>query len=319
MTDGIAIAAPAPVEVFEGGGKPLTAIDPEHLRSRIEQSGALLLRGYALTVGDFAALGEALCGAGVANESPNRDTFDGDAQIQSVNLGNQAFPLHPELSREPWRPDLAMFACFTPPSVGGQTNLCDGIAIVEHLPDDLRRTLAERQLTYMRPASPEFLRFWLGTDAPTDAQLAAPPQHCPYWLRRAQDRIIRGFNRPLFEPTLFQDKPAFGNFLLFARDLLRYRHVPLLDDGSEFPDEWLDVIRSTARKLTYAHRWQTDDVLLADNSRFMHGRRAIGDVAERRIATYFGYLKGIDRRPWDPPRPIWRAETFVPPEAPPEN
>ena len=155
MTDGLVNIAPASVEIIEGDGTSPTQIGTDNLRTSIEQSGAVLLRGFATTIDCFAALGEALCQTGVANESPNRETFNQNASVQSVNLGNQSFPLHPELAREPWRPDLAMFGCFTPPSAGGQTNVCDGIAIVENLPNDLRRTLADRELTYIRPASPE--------------------------------------------------------------------------------------------------------------------------------------------------------------------
>ena len=98
-----------------------------------------------------------------------------------------------------------------------------------------------------------------------------------------------------------------------ARDYLRLNHIPLLED-QRFPDEMVDTIRSVARKLTYSHRWQRGDVLLLDNSRFMHGRKAIVDAGERRIATYFGYLKGIDRREGEPENPIWRRECFVPPD-----
>ena len=160
------------------------------------------------------------------------------------------------------------------------------------------------------------LRYWLGTETPSDELLESPPPTCPYWFRRARGQILRGFNRPVLEETIFQKRPAFANFLLFARDYLRMPQVPLLDDGSVFPDEWLDVIRSTARRLTYAHQWQQGDVLIADNSRFMHGRRAIADPGERQIATFFGYLKGIGRRPGEPEDPPWRRETFVPPESP---
>ena len=153
----------------------------------------------------------------------------------------------------------------------------------------------ERKIIYIKPATATMLRYWLGTDAPSEAHLARPPKSCPYWFRKVGGQILRGFLRPLLEPPIFQQRPAFANFILFARDYLRLTNVPLLDDGKPFPDEWLDVVRTNARKLTYAHAWQKGDVLIADNSRFMHGRRAIADPAERRIATYFGYLKGIDR------------------------
>lgn len=302
--------------LFAGSGEPLSALDAESIRSAIEQDGAVLVRGYATSAADFAALGDRLCSSSLFNESPNREMIDDGASVQSVNLGGDPFPLHPEVAREPWRPDLAMFTCLEPPGVGGQTNLCDGIAIVDALPTELRAKMEGRKIIYIRPATAPMLRYWLGTETPSDALLAKPPASCPYWFRRVRGQILRGFLRPLLEPTIFQDKPAFANFILFARDYLRISNVPLLDDGTPFPDEWLDVVRSTARKLTYAHAWQKGDVLIADNSRFMHGRRAIADPGERRIATYFGYLKGIDRRPGEPEDPVWRREAFVPPEVP---
>ena len=299
---------------FIGSGEPLSALDPSAIREVIEEHGAVLVRGYATTLGDFAALGDSLCSSSLFNESPNREVIEDKAQ--SVNLGGDPFPLHPEVAREPWRPDLAMFACLDPPGVGGQTNLCDGIAIADSLPGELRGQMDERKIIYIKPATATMLRYWLGTDAPSEAHLARPPESCPYWFRKVGGQILRGFLRPLLEPPIFQQRPAFANFILFARDYLRLTNVPLLDDGKPFPDEWLDVVRTNARKLTYAHAWQKGDVLIADNSRFMHGRRAIADPAERRIATYFGYLKGIDRRPGEPPNPVWRRAAFVPPELP---
>ncbi len=307
-----------PLIVIEGHGTGLEQADSAAIRALLEDRGAVLLRGFATTVEGFAALGHSLCATSVFNESPHREILGDGVRVQSVNLGADPFPLHPELAREPWRPDLAMFACLDPPSVGGQTNVCDGIAIADNLPAEVRRVLEGKRLFYIRPASPELLRYWLGTEQPDDALLADPPATCPYWFRRARDGIVRGFTRPALEPTLFQDQPAFANFLLFARDYLGIARIPLLE-GQVFDDDMVDAIRSAARSLTYSHRWRQSDVVLLDNSRFMHGRRAIAETSERRIATYFGYLKGIGRRAGEPFEPIWRRETFIPPEKPNES
>jgi alpha-ketoglutarate-dependent taurine dioxygenase len=304
-----------PLALVAGDDAPLEQADAAAIRSLIETEGAVLLRGFATTVEGFAALARSLCTTSVFNESPNREALGDGVGVQSVDLGSDPFPLHPELAREPWRPDLAMFACLDPPAIGGQTNVCDGIAIAEGLPAELRRELEGKRLFYIRPASPEMLRYWLGTDRPDDALLAGPPPACPYWFRRSPRGLLRGFTRPVLEPTLFQGRPAFANFLLFARDYLHLKRIPLLD-GQAFDDDMVDTIRSIARSLSYSHRWQQGDVLLLDNSRFMHGRKAIAVAGERRIATYFGYLEGIERREGEPPDPIWRRETFMPPEKP---
>ncbi|ANU07914.1 TauD/TfdA family dioxygenase [Paraurantiacibacter namhicola] len=314
------ITAPSdgcPAAILHADGEALDAIDADALRALIEEHGAVIIRGAETSAAGFGAMAKQLCSTSVFNESPGRESYEGG--MQSVNLGDDPFPLHPELSREPWRPDLAMFACLSPPGIGGQTTICDGAALVDALPDDLRETLDGRELIYLREAGPETLQYWLGSPDPDDAALENSPETCPYFFRRSGGRVIRGFRRPVFEPTLFGDRRAFGNFLFFARDYLRNERNPVLEDGSVFPADWLDTIRSTARRLSYAHAWQAGDVIMLDNSRFMHGRRAIVMADERRIATYFGYLKGIDRRALDPVDPPWRKTDFVPPEVPEAN
>ena len=306
---------PKPLPAMEGRGTPLDAADTAAIRAMIEAEGALLMRGFAISLERFSALGEALCSASLFNESPNRELLGKNGAVQSVNLGADPFPLHPELSREPWRPDLAMFGCLHAPGIGGQTNICDGIAIADNLPDGLRAEFEGKRLFYIQPASAASLAYWLGTPEPTDTELAAPPPSCPYWFRRAPGRILRGFTRPALEPTLFQGRPAFANFLLFARDYLRLTHIPMLE-GKPIPDDVVDTVRAVARKLTYSHRWQEGDVLLLDNSRYMHGRKAIASAQERRIATYFGYLKGVEHRAGEPEDPVWRRERFIPPDTP---
>ena len=299
--------------VIEGAGatSPL-ALDPAMIEEQFRRRGALHLRGFAFDVDTFRGFAERLCATSVVNESPNRAALDQGSTIQSVDLGAEPFPLHPELSREPWRPDACLFACFDPPAKGGETTLCDGIAIVERLPPALVAAMRNRHLLHLQPAPPEILRFWLGTATPDPALLAAPPSACPYFFVRAGAQIIRGFAQPMLARPLFDERLAWGNFLLFARDFLRLPNFPCLDDGSDVPDDWLDEVRTAAAPITRAVAWRRGDILILDNSRFMHGRRAILDPAERRIASYFGYLGFAPAERVDCTAP-WRRGAFTPP------
>ena len=58
---------------------------------------------------------------------------------------------------------------------------------------------------------------------------------------------------------------------------------------------------------------------MLDNTRFMHGRTAILDSAERLIATFFGYLSFAIPDPEEPPDPPWRRADFLPPIPPDQN
>ena len=306
-----------PAHLFEGdGSSPLSALDHKALMASFESAGAVLIRGASFTVGEFRDFARSICPLSVFNESPDRLELEEQGAVQSVNLGADAFPLHPELSREPWRPDACFFACLEPPANQGQTTYCDGIAIAEALPDDIRAAMEGRQLLYIQPATSDTLKYWLGSAIPTPQLLAEQPSDGPYTFRAAGNRIVRYFTRPLLSPTRFTDKLAFANFLPFARDYLGLPNFPCLDDGKPVPEEWMDAVREAAEKHTHQVDWKKGDILLVDNSRFMHGRRAITDPDNRLIATYFGYLKDAAPMPGEPDRPVWRQESFKPPSIP---
>jgi alpha-ketoglutarate-dependent taurine dioxygenase len=297
----------------------ITAFERTTLIDLYQRHGALLFRGFGVDLDSFGRFARSLCRTAVVNETPGRSRLDAAKALYSVDGGSNAFALHPELSREPWKPDAAMFCCLSPPRAGGATTLCDGIALAEALPREVREGLEDRRLVYLKATWPEQLRFWLGTDRPDDTLLRSPPPECPYrFTRLPNGRVARFFTRPALHRPMFAEGPAFGNFLLFARFNNGNGHHPLLDDMTPVPEEWLQAIKATGDRLAVAIEWQQGDVLVLDNTRFLHGRTAITDPAERRIATFFGYLDFARPDPEEPADPIWRRADFCPPAPPSE-
>lgn len=300
-----------PLLVIQGaGGASPMAVDAAAIEGLLREYGAVLLRGFDLVVGTFRQFAERICETSVFNESPNRALLDPEANIQSVDLGTEPFPLHPELSREPWRPDVCLFACLHAPKHGGETTVCDGIELVKRLPAELVAAMKPRNIFYFQQASPDALEFWLGTSNPTLEQLENPPKQCPYFFLADGDRVVRGFGRPLLHKPMFSDEPAFANFLLFARDYQHVDNFPVLEDGSAVPDDWMTAVREAAAQVTYDVSWQAGDILILDNSRFMHGRRAITDPENRTIASYFGYVGFAPRIAFEPADALWRRANF---------
>lgn len=294
-------------------GEALSAIDRDAVETHFRTHGAILLRGCTSDLDDFSAFARHFCPIAVQNDSRNRLSLDRQTNVQSVNLGNRPFPLHPELSREPWKPDACFFYCIEPPSRAGQTTMCDGAEIVNRLPQQLREEMADRRIKYVLATGSEALRFWLGTDKPDDKQLAEPPEHCPFTFERHGGNIMRCFTRPLLHRTRFQGELAFGNFLLFARYLRGVKTFPLLDDMTPVPEKWVETVKEVSDGLTAAVEWQPGDLLMLDNSRFMHGRREVVTNDKRLIATYFGYLCDVPPDPEEPADPLWRKPGFIPP------
>lgn len=294
--------------------RDLLALDRDKLAALYKAHGALLFRGFDVGVERFGQFCRGFCPTAAINESPGRMAFDEEMGVQSVNLGTDPFPLHPELSREPWKPDAAFFHCIDAPQVGGQTTVCDGIELVRRLPAPLRDALAQHRLIYVMPTFPELFEFWLGTAEPSEAQLAAPPPQCPYEFRRFGDgTVVRTFSRPALHKPMFAGDLAFGNFLLFARFHNGLTDFPLLDTLKPVPEDWLQAIKAAGDAASLSVDWQQGDVLMLDNTRFMHGRRAIDPAGERSIATFFGYLSFAEPDPEEPPMAVWRIADFIPP------
>lgn len=294
----------------------ILSLDPAMIIDLYKQHGALLFRGFDADVAQFRTFAKTFSPTSVLNESPGRQPIDPDNNIHTVDGGVREFSLHPELSREPWKPDVAMFCCLSAPTRGGQTTICDGVALVRELPEEVRAGLLNRRLLYIKATWPELLEYWLGTRTPSDRELHSPPASCPYFFRRVDGYVVRAFTRPALHRPMFIDEPAFGNFLLFARFNNNRPDFPLLDDGYPVPEPWLQAIKATGDRLKVPVDWRNGDVLMLDNTRFMHGRTAIVDPGERLIATYFGYIGFAQPDPEEPQNPIWRRQDFQPPIPP---
>ena len=198
-------------------GETLTDVSEHDILEKLRDT-AVLVRGFPGDISGFHRFATKFCSTSVFNESPDRLLLDEENNIQSVNLGNDMFPLHPELARVPWKPDICFFHCIPAPEEGGETTFCDGVEIARRLPRDVRNVLETRSLLYVQHAGPPMLQFWLGTSTPSDTLLANPPAGCPYRFRRVGDGVVRFFARPSLHKPLWSEERAFGNFLLFARD-----------------------------------------------------------------------------------------------------
>ncbi len=68
-----------------------------------------------------------------------------------------------------------------------------------------------------------------------------------------------------------------------------------MSSGKVVPEKFIDEIKQVAEEITVDHSWQQGDVVMVDNVRFMHGRRAFEEGDPRDILTIqtaranFGY------------------------------
>lgn len=278
------------------------------VREALKEHGAVVVRAGA-TLEDFESLSDELITPIVHHSTSTtveRDAVNAEKTTATVNKGMDYIPLHREGSYAPGCPDLLMLYCVRPadPSdPGGQTNLCDGVELLKALPANTQKFVNDAILKWSWSATPERWRASLGADSKEAAlaRLNMMTKRLPSWEKleaEFDDDILKGvFQTLCVIPTRWGGKRSFCNSLLIyhyrqATEFYpKHQYVPTLSDGSPFPHDLLAEISGYANERTHSTHWRANDILIFDNSRYMHGRTGFKDT-QRQILVRMGHVKG---------------------------
>jgi alpha-ketoglutarate-dependent taurine dioxygenase len=301
MNDAIATVLQA------GPSRRLAALDSRQILDLLDGSGVVLLRGFDFDMDEFEAFTRRFCdrfhevGTRVKLRRP------GDGYSSEVFRDNFTLLAHSEGRYRPWPPppELCFFGCLVPPSApGGETTLVDGAQFAERMPGELRARFesegvsyeahwdAERWQVEFQVADARELERLLRSFASVRYRIAGDELHIRYRTEALQ--------------------PARSGALAFANGLLahlprithpRYRDARVyvkpsnrvyFGDGEELGDDAVNQLIDVHDSLVHAHRWRTHDLLLVDNTRFMHGRRMTSVPCERVLVSRFGHFRHGD-------------------------
>jgi hypothetical protein len=278
--------------------------DPATAVSVLRDHGALLVRDSSCALEDFvAATGKLMASVAHHSVATGERASVGDAatHVVTVNRGHDAIPLHRESSFLPTQPDLLALYCRKPPAEGGQTLLCDGVALATVLPVPIRRLLDTEQLVWRFRMPPERWTAVLNCTSREEAaaRIRLLMKRAPlarYDFAFDDDYLDGTYRAPFLLPTFWQGLPALSTSVLgyYYRAAGPYvaksLHQVTLSDGSPVPDQILEAIAAHGETLTTEHNWRRGDVLLIDNSHVMHGRRSVTDPARDIVVRMGHYL-----------------------------
>ncbi len=282
----------------------LSTCDPRVVSDSLKKHGALVIRA-ATSLSDFEGLSDQLMTPMVHHSTSTtieRDVVNADGTTSTVNKGMDYIPLHREGSYAPGCPDMLMLYCVRPADAGGETTLCDGVELLNSLPSHIRDFVDEAIVKWSWSATPERWMATLGVDS-KDAAVAKLDQiklRLPSW-----EKLDASFNGDVLD-GVFQTRcvipTKWGNHRSFCNSLLIYHYraatafypkhsyTPAMGDGSAFPPDLLEEIAGYAKTMTRSVYWNENDILLFDNSRYMHGRTGFTDT-QRRILVRMGHAK----------------------------
>jgi hypothetical protein len=280
------------------GDRRLGALAPRENIAQLAHTGYIVFSGFEV---DLASFGEfVLAHSSRVALDPAR-AFHGGKVAQKVDAGCAALGLHLENGNSPFRPDLTWFYCERAASRGSQTTVCDGWEVWRRAGAAARRQFEGQEIRYRRRVEEakwkSLVCHYLGAARPSLTvediivdDILALVKHDPATtiISHADGAITYDFRTPAVHRNLFGDKLVWANSI-FGPSYNYEAPQITFGDGREIPAALLDEMRALTDGLTCDLNWQSGDVVMVDNTRVMHGRRAIIDPV-RTIYNAQSYL-----------------------------
>ncbi len=273
-------------EKFHNNGALLINNDKGHInqlnRDEIinvfEKTGLIVFRGFNLNPDKILETTDIYTKT-YAADAPRRQQMYGKKNLNTVDEGFHEMPLHSEASYSPSWPEILWFYCVQPSLKGGTTTLCDGIMLWKKLPNNIKDFFLSNPIVYN-------LEFPV-----IKKKKGYGEKEWPMNTLGSSHGILDYENGLLkIKQTRFAvAETRLENLLTFTNHLMIiFKNEPQIKslnlvNGEKIPQKIIDEVKNISNNLIYDLDWQTNDLIMLDNRRFMHGRRAYKKDQKREI------------------------------------
>jgi alpha-ketoglutarate-dependent taurine dioxygenase len=257
------------------------------IQDLFKKNGVLLFRGFNVAPEQLEAFASKYSAQFIHEGA--RMGFAG--YVEEVDQGNGPLPLHSESANSPFRPELVWFCCQKTATSGGQTLICDGVALLEDLGDEAKELFSTKKIKYKRNYKPDIWKRFAqpnGTLEDLERVLAPIPGVVKIALND-DDSVYSEYVVSAIPKTKFGGMRAFANTVIGSYRGAYQGIEMVFDDDSEIPVHILDEAVEVGEQHSEEIVWEDGDVAMIDNSRFMHGRRSFYDDTQRRLMTALSF------------------------------
>lgn len=260
-------------------------------RAYLERDGWALLRGFDTDMAGFSDLTAQICSK--ITFDPARDFSEKNTQKVDAGLG--PIGLHIENGNTPVCPDIVAFYCTRAAFEGSQTTICDGREVFARF-DAAQKSRWSQPMTVKRTLPEALWKRYLANEHPAISHPDEVREEHILQFKAAipgQDFAMRDDGGIDYMLTVSPVRPStLSNGQGFANAILGPSHnyeppIYTLADGSIVSPDEIEDLRALAERCTVEINWQDGDIAVIDNTRVMHGRRAIKD-ADRQLHIGMG-------------------------------
>ena len=288
--------------LFDNGGacidsknnqKDIKKLNYNKIVSVFEEYGVILFRNYSINPKNLNSITNKYTESYAVDAERRKKRFNNKI-IRNVDLGEKDILLHSEASFAPAWPEIIWFYCITPPKYsGGTTTLCDGVKLWKSLSFDTKNFFLLNPINYKLkiqiekkkiPQKNKRRKWMIGNIGSGNGYVD--------WNKGILELSL---NRFAVNEGRKSNQLCFANHLLVKLNSENQLMKRSMSNGNKLPINFLREIKLKSNDLTYDHHWKKGDLLMIDNKRFMHGRRAykkedIRDIVNLQTSrASFGY------------------------------
>lgn len=276
------------------------------IRDVFSKTGAVLLRLNQADLENFERLTRGLCND--FHEVGTRQALRqqaGDGYTTEVFRDNFILLGHAEGTYRPYPPppEICFFMCITAPvAAGGETTVIDGAAMLRAIPEPLRSRLEEQGVVYECLWEEARWQAEFGVQDLNELYvlLESLPalrfsvhQHTLHLFVPAPAIISARDGQKVFVNSILTHlhqitHPRYADLPVYTR---KTNHVYFGDNGELLSEKDINALIDAHDQVLHRHRWQPHDILILDNTRYMHGRELTVAPCERVLISRFGRLQ----------------------------
>ncbi|MDF5706486.1 MAG: TauD/TfdA family dioxygenase [Nostoc sp. S4] len=263
-------------EIININNISILELDQEEIINLFKSYGILLFRGFLAETEIFKQFTNSLSTDFInyAGGAFSRRVINGDETLLSVNDFQSEIKLHGEMYYQQNIPLMLWFFCANPPLKDGETTVCDGRQFFNELSSSTKELFMKNNLKFtVRMSQEDWQKKYQTDDLKKLKEMCSKNNTC---LTVNDDQsIILQYICPAIIPSRCGKFQVFINSLLPTKQLSS--QILKFEDDSEIPDEVMSELNQIAEKITTKIAWQKGDILMIDNTRILHGRRAFAD------------------------------------------
>ncbi|WP_414564873.1 TauD/TfdA family dioxygenase [Anabaena sp. CCY 9613] len=264
------------IQITNNDSVSLLELNLEEITNLFKSSGVLLFRGFETDVNIFKQFSNLLSTdfLDYTGGAFTRRIIDDDKTILSVNDDQFEIKLHGEMYYQKTKPLMLWFFCANPASEAGQTTICDGKDFFEQISVSTKDLFSNKKLKFSVYISKDKWQIKYKTDDLDQLQEMCINNDMSLKIN-ADKSIYLEYICPAIIPSKCGKYQVFINSLLPTKQL--HPEILNFDDDSEIPHDVLTELDEIAERITTEISWKKGDILMIDNTRVMHGRRAFAD------------------------------------------